>query len=572
MKRFLWVLVVLRVLSVSVSALDREAFTFTKYDLEVRLEPEQQRIGVRGKITLRNDSQSPQKNATLQISSSLTWRALRVAGEPVDFIAQSYTSDIDHTGSLSEAIVTLPVEVAPKSTVEIEVGYEGTIPLDATRLTRIGVPQETAKHTDWDQISADFSAVRGIGYVAWYPVAMEAANLSEKDSVFTQLARWKDRESLAAMDFRVAYPTLANDADMPTMLCNGEWLGGATKGGRPKFPWMQCNFPQMGHTVPVFIVAQYHNVERLPIAVFNLPSHATEAERFAAAGQRVQAFVSEWFGTPRAGIIAAELPDPEATPFESEGLLLMPLSGASVRQMELAAVRQLAYASLTSPRPWIREGLTHFAQALYREHQAGRTAALEFMKSHGDVMLTAEKSRDGEKSATENSLVNTSLEEFYRSKSMYVWWMLRDIAGDVALKSALAVYKADQDKESSYVQRLVEAETKKDLEWFFDDWVYRDKGLPDFRIVSVYPRKTLKDTYLVTVTVENLGDAAAEVPVVAHFAGLESKERLLVKGKSQASIRLETSRMPEDVVVNDGSVPESNVNNNTFKVEATGDK
>jgi len=40
---------------VNALALDREAFTFTQYDLSVRLEPDQQRLGVRGKITLRND-------------------------------------------------------------------------------------------------------------------------------------------------------------------------------------------------------------------------------------------------------------------------------------------------------------------------------------------------------------------------------------------------------------------------------------------------------------------------------------------------------------------------------------
>lgn len=53
-------------------ALDREAFTFTNYDLDVRIEAEQRRLGVRGKITLRNDSPTPQKIAVLQISSSPT--------------------------------------------------------------------------------------------------------------------------------------------------------------------------------------------------------------------------------------------------------------------------------------------------------------------------------------------------------------------------------------------------------------------------------------------------------------------------------------------------------------------
>ena len=48
---------------VNAFSLDREAFTFTNYDLNARIEPEQQRLGVRGKITLRNDSATPQKIA-----------------------------------------------------------------------------------------------------------------------------------------------------------------------------------------------------------------------------------------------------------------------------------------------------------------------------------------------------------------------------------------------------------------------------------------------------------------------------------------------------------------------------
>ena len=90
----------------------------------------------------------------LQISSSLNWRSIKAGDKPLQFVAQPYTSDIDHTGALSEAIVTLPETVAPKGTIELEIGYEGVIVLDATRLTRIGAPETTARSTDWDQISS----------------------------------------------------------------------------------------------------------------------------------------------------------------------------------------------------------------------------------------------------------------------------------------------------------------------------------------------------------------------------------------------------------------------------------
>jgi len=157
-------------------ALDREAFTISKYDLEIRLEPEQQRLGARGKITLRNDSAQPQKIIGLQISSSLNWRSIRVGGKAVQFVSQPYVSDIDHTGVLSEAVVTLPAEIKPKDSIEVEIGYEGVIALDATRLMRIGVPEGIAKHTSWDAIGPSFTAVRGAGYVAWYPITTESAD------------------------------------------------------------------------------------------------------------------------------------------------------------------------------------------------------------------------------------------------------------------------------------------------------------------------------------------------------------------------------------------------------------
>src|SRR5262249_4858477 len=53
-------------------SLDREAFTFTRYDLHVHVEPEQQRLAVRGSIRLRKYASCDQKNKFLQTSSSIS--------------------------------------------------------------------------------------------------------------------------------------------------------------------------------------------------------------------------------------------------------------------------------------------------------------------------------------------------------------------------------------------------------------------------------------------------------------------------------------------------------------------
>jgi aminopeptidase N len=151
---------------------------------------------------------------------------------------------------------------------------------------------------------------------------------------------------------------------------------------------------------------------------------------------------------------------------------------------------------------------------------------------------------------------------------MYVWWMLRDMIGEQALKKALAAYHPEEDKEPSYLPRLIQAQAKRDLEWFFDDWVYRDRCLPDFRVASAFPRKLLTEGYMITITVENLGGAGAEVPLTVSFKGGEITKRLEVRARSKAVTRVEVPALAEQVTVNDGSVPESDTSNNTFKINA----
>jgi hypothetical protein len=208
---------------------------------------------------------------------------------------------------------------------------------------------------------------------------------------------------------------------------------------------------------------------------------------------------------------------------------------------------------------------------VYREQASGRQSALNFMGLHRAALAETEKALDRERRqnpGADESLISTSIEDLYRSKALYVWWMLRDMVGDVALKKALAAYRPEDDTTLSYMQQLIEAQTKSDLGWFFDDWVYRDRGLPDFKLATVYPWETSGNAHVVTVTVENLGNAAAEVPLILKMEEGQVTKRILVRGKSKAIIRIEAISTPREIVVNDGSVPESDMSNNVYKMEA----
>jgi hypothetical protein len=568
--KFLCVLCALCGLVFPAAALDREAFTFTKYDLEVRIEPEQRRLGVRGKITLRNDSDPPQKNLALQISSTLNWSSIQFEGKPAEFASHIYTSDIDHTGALTEAIVTLPRPVAPKQAIELEIGYEGVIPQDMTRLTRIGVPADVAKHSDWDQIGKSFTAIRGIGYVTWYPVATEAASLSEGNSVFEEVGRWKARESQAEI-MKVKFVHSDSSGVRTILFCNGR---GAAQGfeqmGRMYSAETECWFGATA--VPLFLIGNFEALDKPAVNISFLPEHKSGAENYALAVGETAPFVTKWFGDHKEKPFKAEvieLPDPEAAPFESGNMLLMPLTGKDTALL-LAAIQQLTHTAFPSPRPWIYDGLARYAQLAYLQEEEGRQAVVEYLQNHRGAVTESEKQNIAGRNSKPagHSLINASDEFYVQAKAMNVWWMIRDMVGEAPLTAALHNYKATEDRDESYLQKLIEAQSHRDLQWFFDDWVYRDRGLPDFRIDSVYPGHLLNSGYLVTVTVENLGSAGAEVPVTLHLENGEASQRLVVPGKSKASVRIQAASLPKEVTVNDGSVPESDVSNNTYKIES----
>ena len=222
-------------------------------------------------------------------------------------------------------------------------------------------------------------------------------------------------------------------------------------------------------------------------------------------------------------------------------------------------IHQLVHASFRSPRPWIEEGLAHFAMALQRE-QDGRVAAISLLDQSLPVL------QDAEKQPAAHGLATSADSVMYRAKAMFVWWMLRDMVGDTAVQRAIKLYRAADDKSPSYMPDLITKEAHRDLSWFFDEWVYRDRGLPDFRVVTAFPRQTLGNLYVVALTIENTGAVSAEVPVIVRTAQGDRIKRLLVRAHDKTVDRIEVPALPTEVIVNDGSVPESDMSNNSFPI------
>jgi hypothetical protein len=194
----------------------------------------------------------------------------------------------------------------------------------------------------------------------------------------------------------------------------------------------------------------------------------------------------------------------------------------------------------------------------------GREVAVGHMQEETKALALIEPTPGQNTGAAEagQSLVQARDEVYYRTKAASVLWMLRSLVGDDALKQALQTYRNDKkDSDPKEFQRVLEQSSRRDLSWFFDDWVYQDKGLPDLSIASVTPRALDQvgdkgPGWLVAVEVRNDGGATADVPVTVRSGTLTETHRLRVPARSSSSTRIVFAGTPAEVVVNDGSVPE----------------
>ena len=312
MKRWILLGLLLLASAAELYSLDRNAFTITSYRLNVEIDRPTHVMAVTGRLVLRNDSKAPQKHAALQISSPLRWNMIGGDSEPLDckcevdpsehslqWLSEPYTSDIDHTGSLSEAIVTLENTVPPGGSVAIDVQYGGTITVNATRLTRMGVPQDLAERSDWDQISEAFTAVRGLGYVVWYPVSIEAVSMSEGDSVSDAIARWKERQRNT--EFFVFLGVVASLTPPKPCVASvpasgpGLWrTDGDASTEKPLFSTV-IKIEQLDTLVPSFALSPVcDTLSRPTVEITFNPDHSLIAKDYATAAEASESLLDTW--------------------------------------------------------------------------------------------------------------------------------------------------------------------------------------------------------------------------------------------------------------------------------------
>lgn len=554
---------------------ERTALTFTFYDLDVHLVPSEQSLSARVHMSAQNATDQPLHRIVLQISSALQWYSIHVDGKSVKFATEPVASDIDHTGQLTEAVIPLDKPLPAHAVLALDVIYSGKIATSAERLLRLGAPANVADSSEWDRISPAFTGLRGFGNVLWFPVSTAPVLLGQGSEMFDSVGKWKLRQSAAQIKMRVLVeylgprPTVAflngyvvqpDSSRNPTQPAP-DATGSASAPGILRVASFTLPTTTLGFSpLSLFVLTQSHR--HFPgLDVYTHPGSEAAATAYQQIVENDRPQIQHWLGPhPKRPVVLADLPESDDLPFEERNLLLLPLRQEPGNDNAGPVMaHMLSHAYFVSPRIWLDEGVAQLMTLLWIEQRAGRATAIGQMDSRRAALALAETSDPGVDPG--QSLIAAWSDIFYRDKSSDVLWMLRDLAGDTPFAQALQSYAAEKDREPSYFQDLLQKASGKDLEWFFDDWVYRDHGLPDLHIASAYRRPILtKDNagrnYLVSVDVQNDSFCTAEVPVTVESGITAQTKRLLVPSHTRAALRVLLDSEPTRVLVNDGSVPE----------------
>jgi len=543
----------------------RKAVVLTGLELDVHLNTAAQQITVRGTLSARNSGKSALSRIPLQLSSSLNWERIRVAGHDVPLAVATVNSDSDHTGQLHEAVVPLAAPLDPGATVQLEFFYSGTIAPTARRLVSVGTPDDSAAHSDWDEISPDFTGLRGFGNVVWYPVASTPVMIGDGAQLFDEIGRQK--LLAAGSSFRLRLTVEFPHGQSPTVaVVNGHTVSlkvADPQNGGPEVPGVataDTGSTRLGFESPSLFVTTEIAHAGPHMTAYAAPADEPAVKAWLAAAANVVPMIERWLGPdPRSQLTILDLPDPDDNPWESGTVLAIPVHDAPPDQIASVLSHSLTHAWM-SPTPfWLDEGTANFMGTLWDDHEHHRDQALATLEAGRQALAMEEPPSPGEGAG--QPIAQATSPVYYRTKAAYILWMLRNLVGDDALGAALreanAAAAKNADPLQAFQSSLTSAAPRQDLTWLFADWIKADRGLPDLTIDKIFPNAVQSGNWLVSVTISNAGYAAAKVPVTVRSATNTTTDQVLVPARGSVTPRLLIQGRPTEVQVNDGTIPET---------------
>ena len=198
---------------------------------------------------------------------------------------------------------------------------------------------------------------------------------------------------------------------------------------------------------------------------------------------------------------------------------------------------------------WLNEGFATYCEALFMEADEGEDEARFKMLQEYNLYFTEDRSRYRRPIVTNRwKYITEMFDRHSYQKGGLVLDMLRFVLGDELFFASLSHYLRKfewQNAETSDLRRAIEEVSGQNLEWFFDQWLYKG-GHPEFAVSQSYDRKQK----LLRVQVRQLQKTDALTPLFQMPVDIE------VHGKNGSrTFRVRVDRAEQEFIFQLSSEP-----------------
>jgi aminopeptidase N len=169
---------------------------------------------------------------------------------------------------------------------------------------------------------------------------------------------------------------------------------------------------------------------------------------------------------------------------------------------------------------WLNEGFATYFEALYTEHHKGNDEFRYELHQNAAIYLAEDSARY--RRPIVNNVYHEPIDIFDRhlyEKGSLVLHMVRTVLGDELWRKAIQHYVArhrSTNVTTADFQRAIEAATGRNLDWLFDEYVYRG-GHPAFKLGFEWDDKAKQAKLSVAQTQDEKDSSVFRLPVVVDF-------------------------------------------------------
>lgn len=206
------------------------------------------------------------------------------------------------------------------------------------------------------------------------------------------------------------------------------------------------------------------------------------------------------------------------------------------------------------PNIWLNEGFATYMELLWTEHESGMELA-EYERLE-NLLETVRADQSYRRSTVQHHYYN-SIELFdsnVYAKGSVILNMIRKILGDDAFFRGLKFYaqsNAGKNVETQDLEKAFEITSGKNLDWFFDQWVYKP-GMPEITAKTDYNRKSQMVTLKLLQTQNTDSTSLFKLPMTVLIDDGTLHRHTVFFDQKEATFTFPSAIDPLMVIVDEG--------------------